>query len=109
MNLFYKNKKSYSIEDPFNLHTPLGHVIFKAKIDHNDIDLSFTESSKYKIECLKTSFKPVLPSGMKTDECYAFIWRIKALENFDIKIRCLLESSLIGSPEPGEHLIAQTF
>lgn len=125
MKLFCTNYTLDSVTvNPLTLETPLGNVVFKAKINevYFDSNLLSTvksresnnlvgswKSSNCEIDCLLANFNPVLPSSMKIDKCFAFIWRIKALENLEINLQCLLESCLIGSPESGEHLIAQTF
>jgi hypothetical protein len=46
---------------------------------------------------------------MGVDKCFELIWRIKALENLDISLQWPLDTVVIGPPEPGEYLIAQTF
>ncbi len=112
------------MENPLKLETPLGNIVFKATINEahfnsnsleivkcNVLDcyLSSLRSNNCEVECLRTKFNPVLPPDMKVDECFAFIWRIQALENLNISLQCLLETSLIGSPDSGEHLIAQSF
>lgn len=125
MKLFYTHYPLDLIKrDILKLSTPLGNVMFKAKINNFCLDshlLSVFKLKKYpnligtwksnncEMNCLLATFNPVLPSDMKIDKCFAFIWRIKALESLEVNLQCLLENHLIGSPESGEYLIAQTF
>lgn len=125
MNLFCTHHILNSVkENPLKLETPLGNIVCEAKINdshfssnllstlksrESDDFLSSWKSNHCEIDCLRVNFNPTLPSNMKVDKCFAFIWRIKALENLDISLQCLLETYLIGSPDSGEDLIAQSF
>ena len=123
MSLFGTNHILNSVvENPLKLETPLGDIVFKIKINEdycnsletvksNELDcyLSSWKSKNCEIECLRTKFNPILPPDMKVDKCFAYIWRIQALENLNISLQGILETSLIGSPDSGEHLISQSF
>lgn len=125
MSLFRKNQRLLLVkENVLKLDTPLGDVKFELKINHSFIDLNtfstfnFVESETFlsskinqsnEINCLRAKFIPTLPPDIKVDNCFAFIWRIKALDRLDVNLSCFLDSSVRGSPEPGESLIAQTF
>jgi len=125
MSLFYTNQILHSVtENPLKLETPLGQIKFKIIINELPLNFNFlsnvqstnshnflfsTKSKDFEIDCLRVQFIPVLPSHMNVDKCFAFIWRIKALENLNVNLQCLLDTVLVGSPDPGEYLIAQTF
>ena len=125
MTLFCTNHILDSvIYNPLKLETPLGNLSFKFKVNevyfnHNELSavkargsnnyVSSWKSNNCEIDCLRANFNPVLPFNMKVDQCFAFIWRIKAFKNLEINLQCLLETCLIGSPDSGEHLIAQSF
>lgn len=62
------------------------------------------------IEFLYLDFPPKLPSNMHVDKCVGGVWRIKTMSNeIAFKLDSHLESSLKGSPESGEYLLAQSF
>ena len=125
MSLFCTKRILHSVqENRLRLETPLGSMEFKVKINglltefnflsniksiESDSFLSSWESSGCEIDCLQANFIPVLPSNMKVENCFAFIWRIKALDTLNISLSCLLDTFILGSPETGEYLIAQTF
>lgn len=123
MRLFGTNHILNSVvENPLKLETPLGDIVFKVKINEDyfnsletiksngfDCYLSSWKNKNCETDCLRTRFNPILPPDMKVDKCFAYIWRIQALENLNISLQCVLETSLIGSPDSGEHLISQSF
>jgi hypothetical protein len=125
MSLFSTDQTLHLInKEPLTLKTPLGDLFFKIKINDSFIKIESCSNIKSiqsnnvlmswniescDIECLRINFDPNLPPHMKTDKCFAFIWRIKAIRNLEVSLNCLLKTSLSASPETGEYLIAQSF
>ena len=123
MNLFLPKKKTIPIElDPLVLETPLGKLHFNRMLNGKSLSKNknqFVESiiqetiiiswqsEVFDIEFLRTNFIPKLPESMKVDSCIGGIWRIKNYFNNTIfRFTCYLETTLEGSPETGEGLIA---
>lgn len=123
MSLFFTHQKLIPIKDyPVSLETPLGKLDFEIKMNHSFVGIpSSTKSSektsilmnwnhvKYHLDCLKISFTPILPPAMKVDQCFAYIWRMEALEDLNVNFKCLAKNLLEGSPESGAFLISQSF
>lgn len=125
MRLFVTNQQLHSMNiNPLQLRTPLGEIIFKCIV--SDLALKVDSSAKvmaksshhflvswinenYLIDFLRAEFDPVLPSNMKVNDCFAGIWRIKALKKINVNLNAILMTSLNGSPETGEYLMTQFF
>ncbi len=126
MNLFLVKKHSVPIKlDPLVLETPLGKLHFNCMVNGKSLSKNkqqFIESIMPEttivswqsevcdIEFLRTNFIPKLPEGMKVDSCIGGIWRIKNYFNNTLfRFTCYLETTLEGSQETGEGLIALSF
>lgn len=125
MHFFLSKKPLYSIDlDPLKVMTPLGEIALNCnfdkgliknskpfKVETNDLYAikAVWQSQDYYIEFLKFKFNPIVPSGMIVDDCICIAWRLKALKSLTPSFSCLLKTDLIGSPDSGQGLMAQTF
>lgn len=126
MNLFFIKKQATAIHaNPLVIKTPLGKVHFfcrfsehslsnlepqKVELLNPEMILSSWSLDECHVEFLQLCFTPILPPGMEVNKCIGAVWRIKALsQNIAFELESSLESNLLGVPESGEGLIAQSF
>lgn len=126
MNLFTINHQLHPTTiSPLKLKTPLGDVVFNCEIFNDSLLTSkpikieeFKSENKiaswvsnyYIIEFMLLNIIPKLPVGMKVDECFFGIWRLKSLiKKINCNFTCKFESNVEGSPESGEGLASEGF
>ena len=110
------------------ISTPLGNIVFKVSYNSTEIsEIPITEahylsnrghilcwySERFDIELMVTPYTPDLPEGMKVEECYAVVWRVKCkMEEARYRFSSMWEDGYTWSefgPESGEGLECQSW
>ncbi len=85
------------------LDTPLGQIRFSA-------DAEPSSGGTYDLEFRVVEFQPILPPGMSVRRVRAVLLRITSDHGLrSLDYRCRFETDIVGGPESGEYLDAQSW